>query len=133
MRLTANQYAKALYELTLNADNTSVDLAVKNLLKILQKNGQLKLKNEVVKKFGEVARFKSGIVEAEVISRENLDAATSEKIVSFVKNKYKVASVVINNKVRENIKGGLIIQVGDEVMDGSIARNLRNLKNTLAK
>lgn len=133
MRITSSQYAKALYELTLESDNAGVDLAVKNMLRVLQKNGQMKLKKEIIKKFNEISNFKKGIIAAEVYSREKLGDELIDSLNNYIEKRYSAKKVMIENKVDEKIKGGLIIRVGDEVIDGSVARNIKNLKNFLEK
>ena len=50
-----------------------------------------------------------------------------------MKKKYQAKEVVLKNIVDENIKGGMIVRVGDEVMDGSIAGKLGELKKILVK
>ncbi len=51
----------------------------------------------------------------------------------FIKGKYSAKEVAIRNILDENIGGGMIIRVGDEVLDGGIARQLEELRNNLAK
>ena len=50
-----------------------------------------------------------------------------------MKEKYKAKEVVIKNKIDENIKGGIIIKVGDEIVDASISGKLRSFKSSLDK
>ena len=48
--------------------------------------------------------------------------------ISYVKNKYSAKEVIIKNTVSEKIKGGVVIKVGDEILDGSVERKLKELK-----
>ncbi|MFA4818059.1 MAG: F0F1 ATP synthase subunit delta [Parcubacteria group bacterium] len=50
----------------------------------------------------------------------------------YVSNKYKAKEVAIKNKIDENIKGGIIIKIGDEIIDGSLSARLNSLRKTLA-
>jgi F-type H+-transporting ATPase subunit delta len=131
MKATATQYAKSLYGATKDKSHKKIDDVVANFLKIVDKNGQLKLKNGIIVKFGQIYNAENGIVEAEVVSREKLKEGILNDVRTYVRRKFEAEEVVLKNVVCEKIKGGIIIRVGDEVMDGSVERQLTELKKTL--
>lgn len=131
MRLSVNQYAKALYGAVKEKSQAEIDLTVVNFLKILQKNGQMKLAKKIVEKFSNVWNIEKGIIEAEVITRYKMQDTITKKIEKFIKEKYAAKEVVIKNIVDEKIQGGIIIKVGDELLDASVERKLVELKNSL--
>lgn len=133
MKITANQYAKSLYELTSGKTKPEIDGVVANLTKVLQKNRQMKLAKKIIERFADIFNKEQGIVEAEVISREKLSKELLIQVSSYVSNRYKAKEVVIKNKIDLNIKGGIVIKVGDEVMDASVARQLEELRSSLEK
>jgi F-type H+-transporting ATPase subunit delta len=132
MKITASQYAKTLYELTLDKTQKDIDSAVLGLAEILIKKNQMRLLPIVIEKFNEIWNKENGVVEAEVISRGELSNELRNKLRNYISNKYQAKEVLINNIINESIKGGIIIRVGDEVMDGSVSRQLRELKSLLA-
>ena len=131
MKLTATQYAKTLYEITKGKSSSEIDEAVKYFVKLLVKNNQTKLAEGIVSRFREISNAEEGITEAEVISREKINDEMLDKLSSFIKEKYQTKKVVIDNKIDEKVLGGIIIRVGDEVMDGSLKNQLRNMKLVL--
>ena len=131
MKITAQQYAKSLYEATKEKSQNEIDNAVKNFTKILIKNSHLKLEANIIKKFKEIYNAENKIAEAEVISREVLSNTLLNNVSKYVSTKYQAKEVVLNNRIDKNIQGGIIIKVGDEVMDGSVERQLRELKECL--
>jgi len=133
MRTTTTQYAKALYEVTTNKSEKDIDNVIVNFLKILQKNGQLKLAKKIIENFSGIWNKQNEIVDATVTSRVALDAETLKKIEKFVAEKYLVKEAVLDNVIDAKIKGGIIIKVGDEMMDASVAKRLADLKLSLAK
>lgn len=133
MKISTQQYAKALHESTKDKSQGEVDAVISGFVKILQKNNQLKLKKEISKKFGEIYNQENGIVEAEIITRYKIQDTRYKQIEDFIKKKYKAEKVVIKDKIDEEIKGGIIIKVGDEVIDGSVERRLKDLKIELSK
>lgn len=133
MKATATQYAKTLYELTINKKHQEIDGIISNFIKNLQKSNQLRLKDSIAKKFREIFNLENGIVEAEVITREKISSEVSNKVRTMVRTKYGTKEVVLKNIIDESIKGGVIIRVGDEVMDGSVGRKLAELKKELER
>jgi F-type H+-transporting ATPase subunit delta len=128
MKITPNQYAKTLYELTQEKSQSEIGNVVSEFANLLTKKNQTKLLPKIIEKFTTIWNKENGIVEAEVISREKLSSLLVDNLIRFVKDKYKAKEVLINNIVNESLKGGIIIRVGDEVMDGSVDRQLRTLR-----
>jgi F-type H+-transporting ATPase subunit delta len=131
MKVSATQYAKTLYELTQEKSQSGIGDVISEFAKLLAKKNQLKLLPKIIEKFNGIWNKENGIVEAEVISREKLSNELSNKLRNCVSNKYKAKEVLINNIVNESLNGGIIIRVGDEVMDGSVDRQLRELRKSL--
>jgi len=133
MKISATQYAKTLFELTAGKTQAEVSVVVANFVKTLAKNNQMKLAPAVIEKFSELWNKDKGIVEAEIVSREKLDDEVVKKLEHFVKEKYQAKEVVLHSKIRAGIKGGFILKVGDEMIDGSVSRKLKKLAIELAK
>jgi F-type H+-transporting ATPase subunit delta len=133
MKITAQQYAKTLFESTDGKTETEVSDIVKRFAEILKKDGQLKNVKKIMEKFSDLYNSEHRIVEAEIVSWEALSNELSNKLQKFLKEKYDVKEVIIKNTVDEKIIGGIIVRVGDEIMDGSILNQLKMLKNNLSK
>jgi len=131
MKITTTQYAKSLYEATKEKSQLEIDSVVANFFKLLQKNGQMKLAKKTIEKFLDIYNKDQGIVEAEITSREVLSNELLNKIKTYIINKYSAKEVGIKNIIDEKIKGGIILQVGDEMMDASVRKQLIELKKNL--
>jgi F-type H+-transporting ATPase subunit delta len=131
MKITATQYAKSLYELTVGKSETEIDGVVAKFLKVLIKNRQLKIAKKIMESFATIFNAENGIVEAEVATSRELESSQVHKIKSFLKEKYQAKEVVMKNKIDASIKGGVVIRVEDEILDGSVARQLGELKRVL--
>ena len=66
----------------------------------------------------------------EVISAVVLDAKEEQRIREFV-SKLIEKEVVITTRVDEAILGGVIIQVGDQLLDGSLRSKLEGLRREI--
>jgi F-type H+-transporting ATPase subunit delta len=132
-KISVSKYAQALYIATKDKSQKEIDGLISNLIKILDRNRQIKLFAKISQKFEEIWNKENEAVEAEVVSFEKLDEKFLKKIESFIKEKYFAKKVVIVNKIDEKIKGGIIIKVGDEVLDGSVRGQMSKLRENLEK
>ncbi len=133
MKITATQYAKSLYEVTREKTQSEIDGFVANFFKVLKKNNQLKLAGKIMEKFSAIHDAKNGIVEATVTSASKLDEKSLKEVEKFVAKKYEAKKVILKNVVKKEIKGGIILQVGDEMMDASVIRKISDLKAVLIR
>lgn len=133
MKVTVKQYAQTLLELTDGKSEAEVLDVIKKFTEVLQKDGQFKNTEKITEKFVELYNAKNGIVGAIVTSARKLSEQQISEIEKFVKGKYQAKEVEIENIVDEHIKGGVVIKVGDEVMDGSIEGQLKKMRKELVK
>ncbi len=75
---------------------------------------------------------KKGLVVAKVESVIPLAANEIEVLVTKL-NKVTGKTVTIDNVINPDIMGGLVVKVGDKVVDGSVKRKLENMRHELAQ
>lgn len=73
-----------------------------------------------------------GRVTAIVESSVALDDGQREKLIEKLKGTLG-KDVTIDNRVKPDLLGGLVIRVGDQVLDGSVKRKLSEIRESLAK
>lgn len=132
MKITITQYAKTLYESVKDKSPKEISGVISGFVKILAKNNQIKNGGKIIARFSDIHNQENGIVEAEVISRKVLSNTLSNKLKGFIKEKYQAREVVLKNIIDEKIKGGIVVRVGDELMDASVSKKLRDLKYKLS-
>lgn len=133
MKISIPQYSQTLLDLTDGKSEQEVLDVLAKFAEQLKSDGQLKNADKIIEKFSEIYNKKNGIVKAEVTTRYNLQDTKLEEIESYIKNKYEAKSVELVEVIREDIKGGIVIRVGDEVMDASVGGQLEKLRRELAK
>ena len=127
MKNTAKQYAKTLYDLTNDADTSRIDLVLGNFVKVLQKNGQLKMKNAIIEKFTDIHNQENGILTGKLIFSREPNTELVAAVESAIREKYAAKEVILSKRIDEKIKGGVIVKIGDEVFDASITGQLKAL------
>lgn len=132
MKISNSQYALALYEAAKGKSQSEVNELVANFVKVLANNNQIKNVNNILSKFNETWNKEEGIIEAEVTVREKISSEMRSDIEKYVKKKYKAEKVEIIEIINKDIKGGIIVRVGDEVLDGSIQGYLGDLRKKLS-
>lgn len=133
MKITTQQYARSLYEATKGKSPKEIGVFVSNFIKILVRNKQKKLLPKISQKFNEIWNKENKIAEIVVTSAKKLDEKNLKSIEKFIKNKYSAKEVILNNIIDEKIRGGIIIKIGDEILDGSISSQLKTLKECLKR
>ena len=132
MKITAKQYAQTFYDLTDGKSKPEIEKSVADFARYIYKERKLKLAEKIIEQFSKLYNQQRSIVEAEVMSAHKLESPEIHKVESYIKKKFEAREVVLKNIINENIKGGLIVKVGDEVMDGSIRGRLDDLKKAIA-
>ncbi len=65
-----------------------------------------------------------------VITSTELDSSIKSKLTTKLKDVMK-KEIIMSEQIDASILGGIIIKVGDTVIDGSLAKDLKNIKNNL--
>jgi len=86
----------------------------------------------VIEEFESVAASARQKVSGEVITARPLDDATLARLVAEL-NRVTGKSVQLFQKVDPSILGGVVIKVGEQVIDGSLRRKLEQIKEQLAR
>jgi F-type H+-transporting ATPase subunit delta len=133
MKITVTQYAKALLETLRDSSQSEVQDRVANFLRILRQNNQWNLSERILEKFSAIYDVENRIVSATITSTAPLDAETLKNIEQFVAKKYGAQKVNLENAIDARIRGGIILKVGNELLDASVSRRLQELKKQLVK
>jgi len=123
MKYSAKQYAQALYD-SLKEDEK--ELVFKNFYALLIRNNDLKLINKIIEKIEEIDKEERGVVEVEVSSVKKLEGETIEKLRKLIGKKAE-----IYEKIDPSLIGGLKIQIGDLLIDGTLKARLNKLRRSL--
>ena len=87
---------------------------------------------EIAAEFVNQYKEYKNILTAVITSTNGLDEATREQIKKLVKGE-GTSEVILQEKINQDLIGGLIIRVGDKQLDASIARKLNNLRRNFAE
>lgn len=132
MKFAAEQYAQALHDSLQTARDADHEKILDNFVRLLQQNGDLGMFDEIDREFTTVEKRVKGIKTAEVSSARPLSESEQALLVREL-NDYLGGKVELKQKIDAGILGGVIVQVEDKLIDGSIRGNLQNLRNNLTQ
>lgn len=102
----------------------------KNFIKLLLKKDRIKYLKEIVENLSVLIVEKQNKKKALVVSTSKLSDASLLKIKSRLSDITK-KDIELEEKIDDSIIGGVVIQVGSLVYNGSIKTQLENVKNRL--
>ena len=112
-------------ELTAGGDRIFV-----NFIKLLIDKRRTLILFDLAQWFGKLVEKESGVVEVEVTSAIELPEETRSTIRRRIE-KATGGKVKMKETVHEGIVGGLVLRLGDVIVDGSLRSRLRQLKDRL--
>ena len=79
-----------------------------------------------------IYKQRHSIVDVELVSADELDAATEERIANLVKEQTHSREAIVHTKVDKELIGGFTLRVEDQMIDSSIRSQLNRLRRELA-
>lgn len=129
-RYTPKQYARALHQAIVESRPEDQDIILDNLVAILKESGDFGKIDQIEEEFLSCEREVQGIRIAEVTSAKELSVGEEKKIIKDL-NAYVGGKVELKKKIDAGLIGGIVIKVGDELIDGSVKKSLEDLKSRL--
>ncbi len=131
MKISPKQYARTLFEITKDQDQKQITMIIEKFVNELRKNGHIKLGAQIIRAFEKVYNEKNDIVQARVITASKLVESQRESVAEKIVEMYGAKKAEVTYSENKKIKGGIIIRVGDEVIDASVQKRLRSLAQQL--
>ena len=133
MKISAKQYAQALYESLEGKNRNEIKSVIVEFAKVLAADNGLSKTAEIVEKFNKIYNQEEGIVEAEISSAKKLQKNLLNELAGYIKKISQAKKVEILETEDKNLLGGIVIKFGDKVLDGSLKTKLSLLKKELKK
>ncbi len=132
MTYSPKQYAQALHQAIFESRPEDEGRILDNFAQLLKSNGDLLKADAIEQEFFNYEREIKEVQTAEVTSAKKLSAAEEERILKEL-NAYVGGKVELKKQVQAGLVGGVVIKLGDLLLDGSVRRTLEDLKNQLIK
>ncbi len=110
----------------------TVSQEVMNFLKILIDKKRGSAIHGIRREFDRMVNEHKGIVKAIVESAVELTETEQERLKAELA-RTTGKTILLSNKINPEVVGGLVIRIGDKVIDGSVRSRLATLKDSLAQ
>lgn len=129
---TSKQYAIALYQAIFESNPINQEMILDNFIAVLKENGDLGKIDEIEREFFDYDRQVRNIKVAEVVSAKKLSKTEEAEIIQKL-NTHVGSKVELKARIDAGLVGGIVIRLGDELIDGSVKTSLAELKDQLMK
>ena len=107
------------------------ELAMSFIQLITQKKREALL-FDIAERFILVYKESLGIESAVLTTATSIDEETRQQVLAFIK-KQGISQVDLTEKIDESLIGGAVLRLGDKQLDASIARQIKDLKQSFNK
>ncbi|ETS92770.1 ATP synthase F1 subunit delta [Veillonella sp. AS16] len=111
---------------------SAIDKTALHFLYVMIKRGRYRYIETAIKGFIKKSREARGILEATVIVAEPITAAVEQSVQAKLQD-VTGKEVILTVRQDPSIMGGIVIQLGDKRIDGSVSRRLQELEKSLLR
>ena len=105
---------------------------VLSFINLITKKKREALLFDIAQGFLDLYKINQGIESAMLTTAVELDDDTRQQVLDFIK-KQGVSQVDLTEQVDESLIGGAILRLGDKQLDASVARQIKDLKQSFNK
>lgn len=119
---------------TLAKSQSNIDSSVANLLKVLAENNRLDLLGAVSTQFGKLTDAYNGLIQATITTAQPLDSKLFKRVEKALSQSSLVGNgktLKLENVVKPEIQGGLVVEIADRTVDLSISSKINKLNQVL--
>ncbi|MDL2285016.1 F0F1 ATP synthase subunit delta [Oxalobacter sp. OttesenSCG-928-P03] len=127
-KLTKAQVTYTLLSLVKSSENKE---ELRNFIEVLVENDRINLLPEIGVQFQELKNASEGIADAKIVSAFPMDDGQLQEALRDLEKRFSVKLRATEVTVDNSLIGGIIVTVGDEVLDLSVRAKLQNMYETL--
>jgi len=101
-----------------------------SFLKVLSRHGRLELLRPVHREARQLYDAKQGRIRVELVTASAVDAALMDRVCAALRQ-ILGGEPVVEHRLQPDLIGGAVVRVGDTVYDGSVAKQLDNLRQQI--
>ena len=131
MKISPKNFAEAVYGATEGKSGPDLTIALKRSAQVLKDKRMLGKSNEVLNALQNIFDKKTGTVRMKVITAKSIDSHETSKLENEIKEKYNAQIVIGEFFKKEEILGGMRVEVEDEVLDNTYRNKLQKLEKFL--
>lgn len=132
MKISAAQYAKALFESVNHCSEKELKNNLENFVLILNRDRAFGKISEIIQNFIGIWEKENQELAVELSSARELGPTAKDLIVEYLKNKTGAKKISLQEKLNPDLISGFILRYNSHIIDGSLKNSLNNLKSKLS-
>ncbi len=129
--ISIKNLAHAIYESTLDKKGGDLESAIMKSSIFIKEKNLLGKKEEILKSLEEIINKENKILKALVTTKGKLDTKSQKEIEEYIKQKYKVETILLELKEEPKLLGGIKIEIGNDIIDTTLSNTINQLQNYL--
>ncbi|MBU1148972.1 ATP synthase F1 subunit delta [Patescibacteria group bacterium] len=130
IRISPKDYARLLYEIIIDKDQSEIPAEVTRFIILLEKNHHLSYLKQIIVLFDCYFQEQQGELEAEVTTVKPLTEEEKRNL-ALVLSRITNRKMIIKESLDPSLLGGVKVRAGDRLIDGSVQGRLSELKNKM--
>ena len=130
-KISSKNIAEAVYEATEGKSGGDLEVAIKRSAQILKDKRMLGKSDEVISALSNIFDKKTGTIRAKITTAKNIKQEEKSRLENEIKERYKAQNVISEFFEKEELLGGMKVEVGDEVLDSTYSHKLHKLEKFL--
>lgn len=133
MKITNDQYAKLLYEISKTSDEKERVILIKGVANLMKKNGDVAKLNNIEIRYQTIKQKSSGQLEGIVYTANKLEEKELDAIQKAIAVQKDISNKLISlkNEINSDLKGGFVVKFENEILDGSLEGKINRVKKAL--
>lgn len=128
MKISVKQYAAGLLEALEGKKKDEVKDVLANFIKVLVAHKALSKADKIVAEFAKQMDKSQGLLSAEVTTAFELNKEGVKELEDYIKEFTKVEQVELAEVVDKGLLGGFVLKFEDQILDGSLKKQINDLK-----
>lgn len=130
-KISSKNIAEAIYIASEGKSGNDLVSVIKNGVKIISDKRMIGQSEEILKSLQDIIDKKSNLLRMRVTTAKSLGHEEKNKLESQIKEKYKIDKIISEYFEKEEMLGGMRIEVGDEIIDSTYKNKLQKLEKFL--
>ena len=130
-KISPKNIAEAVYLATEGKSGAELDGILKNSAKMLSSKRMLGKSEDIISLLQNMIDKKEGIIRMKVTTAKSMNHEEKKNLEEEIKQKYKAHKVLSEYFEKEEVLGGMKVEVGYEVMDNTYKSKLQKLEKFL--
>lgn len=130
-KLSSKNLAQTIYQMTLGKTDQDLDNILSDIVKFLHRKRMISKSSEILKKLDKIINQKEGILEIKIICKKSPPQNVLDKLSEILRKKYQTQKILLQVEEREDVLGGMKIEIEDEIIDLTFKNRLNQLQNYL--